>query len=91
MKLNLKPFYIVIISEKVLNIVGYMSGVGNTAKGAAFFPFMMVRSKEYMQPWLINHELIHFRQQIETLIIGSIILNFCEKMYGMFVLRKTQK
>jgi hypothetical protein len=38
---------------------------------------------------LINHELIHFRQQLETLFIGSILFDVLESLYACMVLGKT--
>jgi len=90
MKIKFKKGYILIISQKVLRFVAYMGGNdGKKAKGAAFFPFLFVKSEEFMVDWVLIHEQIHFRQQIETLFIGSIILGILEKLYAHFVLNKS--
>jgi hypothetical protein len=67
------------------------SGSPSLARAAAFFPFIFVRAEDVIAPWLINHERIHFRQQLETLFIGSILFDIVETAYAMFVLRKSLK
>ena len=38
--------------------------------GIALFPFIVVREKQYLQdPYCLNHEKIHIRQQAELLVI----------------------
>ncbi len=54
------------------------------------FPFIFIKSEEFLQPWLINHERIHFRQQIELLFVGSFLINFIEKIYARFFKNKTK-
>ena len=39
-------------------------------KGMALFPFMILREKSFTKdPVIMNHELIHHRQQLELLIV----------------------
>lgn len=57
------------------------------AKGAAFFPFLFVRREEFATPLIINHERIHFRQQIETLFVGLLILKLIETCRARFFLK----
>jgi hypothetical protein len=71
-------------------LAGQFTTGENYAKGMAFFPFLFVSDIQYAEPWLINHELIHFRQQIETLFIGVVILSFLERLYARFVLKQTK-
>ena len=43
--------------------------------GMALFPFILIRERRFeYDPVLINHELIHFRQQLEMLIIPFYLL-----------------
>lgn len=43
--------------------------------GMALFPFILVRERRFeFDPVLINHEHIHFRQQLEMLIIPFYLL-----------------
>jgi len=67
----------IVESEALIKFVGYLSaGVTGSkeTKAGAFFPFVFVREERYATPIFINHERIHFRQQLETLFIGSWIL-----------------
>ncbi|WP_299452547.1 hypothetical protein [uncultured Microscilla sp.] len=43
--------------------------------GMALFPFILVRERRFeFDPVLLNHERIHFRQQVEMLIIPFYLL-----------------
>lgn len=55
------------------------------------FPFLFVRDEAYIQPWLISHERIHFRQQLETLFIGLPIISLTERLYARFVLKMNKE
>lgn len=55
------------------------------------FPFLFVKDESFLQPWLINHERIHFRQQFETLFIGLPLISFIERLYARFVLKKNRQ
>jgi hypothetical protein len=49
------------------------------ARGITIFPFILVRKSERGDEYLLNHERIHIRQQIELLLAGFWIwylLNF---------------
>lgn len=72
-----------------MNLFGYLAGVGNKGKGAAIYPFIFVREVSFATPVLTNHELIHFRQQIETLFIGSWVINLFERQYAKLFLKKS--
>jgi hypothetical protein len=89
MKIIPKNGYILIISPTIVYFFGLLAGVAEKAKGSAFFPFIFIKSDEFVQPWLITHERIHFRQQIETLFVGSILLSILEKLYAHFILKKS--
>ena len=57
------------------------------AKAAAFVPFVFVRKEEYATPIFINHERIHFKQQLETLFIGSWLLHLYEDVRSRIFLK----
>jgi hypothetical protein len=57
------------------------------AKASAFFPFIFVRAEEYATPLFINHERIHFRQQLEMLFIGNWLLQLIEDIYSRVFLK----
>jgi hypothetical protein len=83
---------LIVESEWIVRLSGLlMAGKkgANDAKATAFIPFVFVRKKEYATPLFINHERIHFKQQIETLIIGSWILHILEDLYSKFFLKLT--
>ena len=78
----------VIVSPRLLSFLGWFMGFSKTAKGMAVGGvFLIVRSEDYLQPWLLNHERIHMRQQRELLIIGAIILHIIETFIAFFILR----
>ena len=80
----------IIESERLIRIIGFLSAGkygAEHSKAAALFPFMFVQKKEYATPIFVNHERIHFRQQIELLFIGSLLLNLIEDFYARFFLK----
>jgi hypothetical protein len=48
-------------------------------------PIIIVRDISVVNPQLINHELIHFRQEVELLLVGSFLLYFFEYLYGKLI------
>lgn len=88
MKLQARAGYILVESPILVKFFGRLAAGRNTAKGAAMWPFLFVLGKDYTPDWLITHELIHFRQQLETLFIGLPILTFFERLYARFALKK---
>lgn len=91
MKIRLEKGYILIISATLVRLFGQITTGTPDAKGAAFFPFLFVCDESYLQPWLITHERIHFRQQLETLFIGGFVITFLERLYARFVLKQNKK
>lgn len=90
MKIYRKHSALVIESEWIVKLSGLiMAGKKGfeDAKASAFIPFVFVRKEEYATPIFINHERIHFKQQIETLIIGSWILHIIEDLYSRLFLK----
>ncbi|HFS67124.1 MAG TPA: hypothetical protein ENK67_02825 [Flavobacteriia bacterium] len=49
--------------------------------GLAIFPFIIINKKYKEDIWLINHEKIHLKQQIELLWIGFFIWYIMEFLY----------
>lgn len=88
MEIKLKRGYIQIVSPIILRLAGILNGTSRTPRAAALFPFIFFRSEEEIVPWIINHERIHFRQQIETLFIGVIVLGILETLYATLILKK---
>jgi hypothetical protein len=51
----------------------------------ALFPFLLLRDKKYsLNKQLMNHEFIHFRQQIELLFIPFYILYLLNYLINLF-------
>ncbi len=82
--------YFLVVSPRFVRFVGRFTTGTNEAKGLAVFPFIFVSKREFVQDWLITHELIHFRQAFETLFIGLPILSFIERLYARFILKKNK-
>ncbi len=76
----------IIISPQVLAFLAWFRRHPKTAIAITVFPFIIVRSKEDLLPWLITHERIHIRQQLELLFIGALFLYIVETVYARFVL-----
>lgn len=54
------------------------------ANGMAIFPFILVREARFkLDPLLINHERIHFRQQLELLILPFFLLYFLNYLFNL--------
>ncbi len=85
--LHRQPFYIQIHSNRLLGIWGSISLGKTKAWAGAFFPFIITtdRIEPDRKPIIINHELIHFAQQKETLLIGSWLLFILETTYYRLV------
>ena len=91
MNIKIEKNYISVVSPKITWLCGLSSGSPKLARAAALYPFIFFRSEEDKIPWIINHETIHFRQQIEMLFLGNFILSFLETAYSVLFLRKTLK
>lgn len=59
------------------------------AAAMALYPFMLVKKAIYKKDdTIINHEKIHFRQQLELLIVFFYVLYFCFYLINLFKYRK---
>ncbi len=64
---------------------------GFSIGAVALFPFVIVRDEKILNtPEYINHESIHIRQYIETLIVGLIVIGLLQYLYALLVLRKSR-
>jgi hypothetical protein len=79
-------FYIEIEATKFLYWCSKLTGTGGNAKAAAFYPFLLTTNKIHpkMRPYFINHELIHFAQQREMLVVGAWVFRVLERLYVFF-------
>lgn len=62
----------IIISSRLCRFFSWFTGFSESAKAVTVFPFIFVRTENELTPWLINHEQIHIRQQIELLLMKLI-------------------
>lgn len=75
----MKP--IIIYSDTFLKSISWFMGVG----GISIFPFIILKKKyknTYMGNLMINHETIHFQQQLELLVIPFYILYVLNFFYN---------
>ncbi len=91
MEIKIEKGYISIVSPKLTWVCGLWGGAPKLARAAAFFPFIIFRAEGEKVPWVINHERIHFRQQLETAFVGLIMWSIIETLYALIVLRKSLK
>ncbi len=77
----------IIVSSRLCKFFSWFTGFSKSAKAVTVFPFIFVRSKEDVKPWIINHERIHIRQQLELLLVGAVILYIIEFLYALIILR----
>jgi len=80
MKILFGRFYILVVSDRLVNFMGKISGFDGKKSdkpmmGTAVFPcFIFLRNLTHpmTQQWL-NHEKIHIRQNMETLCVAFVI------------------
>lgn len=90
MKIYRRHHSLIVQSKTLIKVAGFISAGkygAREAKASAFFPFIFVRAEEYATPLFVNHERIHFRQQLEMLFIGSWVLQLIEDIYSRVFLK----
>lgn len=80
----MKP--IVIYSDKILSAISILFRVG----GLSVFPFVVLR--EYHRNTergtiILNHETIHFRQTVETLVVGFYVVYVVNYLINLLIYR----
>lgn len=81
MKYSLRKGYILVVAPRLVYFLALPTGKAEAIRAIACFPFIFVRDMSVVQPQLINHELIHFRQEVELLLVGAAALYVCEYLY----------
>lgn len=83
-------WHIKIQADRFVYWYSRLTGTKGTAKAMAFYPFLFTTSKIHpkMHAYFINHELIHFAQQKELLIVGAWIFHILEWLYITIIKRK---
>lgn len=81
----------IIVAPRIIKFLCKITGdhddVAKHARAMALFPFILVRSREVVEPWLINHEKIHFRQELEGLLLFTLLFYQIEKFYARHILK----
>lgn len=89
MKLVLKNHTPIIVSYTLCTLFKKLFGFPVGA--VALFPFIIVRDQKILENReYINHETIHIRQYIETLIVGLIVISLLQYFYALLILRKSR-
>jgi GrpB-like predicted nucleotidyltransferase (UPF0157 family) len=83
-------WHIKIEADRFVYWYSRLTGTKGNAKAMAFYPFLFTTSKIHpkMHAYFINHELIHFAQQQELLIVGAWIFHILEWLYITIIKRK---
>lgn len=83
-------WHIKIQADRFVHWYSRLTGTKGNAKAMAFYPFLFTTSKIHpkMHAYFINHELIHFAQQKELLIVGAWIFHILEWLYITIIKRK---
>lgn len=89
MKIIIRNKTPIIVSRGICYVFNIIFGVPIGA--VAVFPFVIVRDNEILENKdYINHESIHIRQYIETLVFGLLIIGAFQYLYALLVLRKSR-
>jgi hypothetical protein len=84
--------YIEIEAAGLLRWWSTLLGLEGKSKAAAFFPFILTtKIPAELKQVIINHELIHFAQQKEMLLVGGWILWIFEGVYWRIIQQKSAK
>lgn len=68
----------IIISRKLVKFITF-----NFASAIAIYPFILLKSIDLLSNvYIINHEKIHLRQQLELLILPFYLIYFIEYLIG---------
>lgn len=87
MKIKKQKGYIGIYGNTwVIKFDQFLVGKEKEVRAAAYVPFIFFKNEEFEIPWIVNHELVHFRQTLELLGIGALLLLVIENIYYRFVL-----
>lgn len=70
-----------------IRIDKFLMGGKKEIKAATWPPFIFFKDKSFEKPWIVNHELIHFKQMYESLFVGALLLDIVERLYARFFLK----
>ena len=91
--MELKHGSIIIQADLFMRQWSTLVGLKGKSYAGAFFPFIFTTSRipKDKSDAILNHELIHFAQQKELLIVGSWVLWVVEWMYWRLLKGKSAK
>lgn len=84
----MKP--VLIYSNKILNALSWIFPIG----GISLFPFIILRNEYEGTMYgeqVVRHETIHFKQAIETLVLGFYIIYVLNYFINIIVYRNLDK
>ncbi len=87
MRVKRKQGYIAVYGNSFPIRIGKFLIGGKQPKAAALPPFMFFYDESCEEPHRVNHELIHFIQATELLIVGAWILWLIEYLYARIFLK----
>lgn len=86
--IKIKKGYIAVYGDTLpIKIDRFLMGGKKEIKASTWPPFIFFKDKEAEIPWIVNHELIHFRQVFELFIVGAILLDIFERFYARVFLK----
>lgn len=85
--IKIKKGYIAVYGDTLpIKIDRFLMGGKKLIKASTWPPFIFFVDETVEIPWVVNHELIHFRQTFELLFIGAVILDIFERLYARIFL-----
>lgn len=84
-------YYIQIHSDAVMLNIGRFFRLPGKPVALAFYPFLVIQKSALGSPQtdvIINHERIHFAQQLESLILFYWVVALIEQIYLRFIVKK---
>ncbi len=81
-------YYIQINSDTLMSLVKKLFRLPGKPVALAFFPFLVIQKSALGNPqtdFIINHEKIHFAQQLESLILFYWAVALIEQIYLRFI------
>lgn len=84
---------VIIKADQLMRWWSTLTGLKGRAYAGAFFPFIFITSRIPKDSYeaVVNHELIHFAQQKELLVVGSWVLWIVEWVYWRLLKGKGAK
>ncbi|MCX6747461.1 MAG: hypothetical protein NTW98_00735 [Candidatus Nomurabacteria bacterium] len=83
-----KKGYIAVYGDSIpIKIDRFLMGGKKEIKASTWPPFIFFKDESCEIPWIVNHELIHFRQAYELLFVGAVLLETFDRIYARVFLK----